>query len=63
MKLSNIGNILLKIFAGIFTLISSYLICINVLSNYGRLFPMNRVIVLVGGNSNNISIIFIKNVI
>ena len=48
MRLSNIGNILLKIFAGIFAVISGYLMCINIFSNYGRLLPMNRVIVLVG---------------
>ena len=48
MKLNNIGNVLLKIFACIFTLMSSYLLFINVTSNYGRVFPMNRVIVLVG---------------
>ena len=48
MKLNNIGNVLLKIFACIFTLMSSYLLFINVTSNYGRVLPMNRVIVLVG---------------
>ena len=48
MKLNNIGNVLLKIFACIFTLMSSYLLFINVTSNYGRLFPMNKFIVIIG---------------
>ena len=48
MRLSNIGNILLKIFAGIFAVISGYLMCINIFSNYGRLLPMNKLIVVLG---------------
>ena len=48
MKLNNIGNVLLKIFACIFTLMSSYLLFINVTSNYGRVFPMNKFIVIIG---------------
>ena len=45
MKLNSIGNILLKIFACVFTIVSLYLLFINITSNYGRLFPMNKLIV------------------
>lgn len=62
MRLSNIGNILLKIFAGIFAVISGYLMYINIFSNYGRLFLMNRVIVLVGAIAI-ISILFLLKIL
>lgn len=62
MRLSNIGNILLKIFAGIFVTISGYLMYINIFSNYGRLFPMNRVVVLVGAIAI-ISVLFLLKTI
>ena len=48
MKLNSIGNILLKIFACVFTIVSLYLLFINITSNYGRLFPMNKLIVVLG---------------
>ena len=48
MKLNNIGNVLLKIFACVFTIVSLYLLFINITSNYGRLFPMNKLIVVLG---------------
>ena len=49
MKENIVGNILLKIFGCVFAIMTGYIVYINIFSNYGRLFPMNRIIVMAGG--------------